>query len=107
MYPISPVEVLGSRYSCPRALLWRFEGLRAAAMLGHERVDHGPCDADPGRERREVVYLIPAGVFYLLRVHSKLAASVIGSKPNHQRVRERPRLASKVSHVRDLNPDLL
>src|SRR5215212_7622613 len=76
-------------------------------MLGHERVDHGPRDADPGRERREVVHPIPAGVLYLLRVHSKLAAGIIGGKPDHERVRERPRLAPEVPHVRDLDPDLL
>src|SRR5215208_4793816 len=64
-------------------------------------------DAYLGRQFWEVVCDIPAGVLDLTGFRSQVATRVICGKGDHERVRERPRLAPEVPDVRDLDPDLL
>src|SRR5215204_2956493 len=80
---------------------------RVVAMLTYEVVYHCAGDAYLGRQLREVVCGVPAGVFDLTGFRSQVATRIICGKADHERVRERPRLAPEVPDVRDLDADLL
>ena len=55
----------------------------------------------PGGIVRQRVAPVPAGVDDLGRVELELAGHVAGAEPDHQAVRERPRLAAPVADVAD------
>src|SRR5262249_43388568 len=71
------------------------------------RVDQAARDAELRRNERQVVLSEPAGVEQLLLVDPDLAVCVPRREADHQRMRERPRLAAEVADVCDLDPDLL
>src|SRR5215211_6382953 len=76
-------------------------------LLFYKVLYHGAGDAYFGRQVWEVVCGVPAGVFDLTGFRSQVATLVICGKGDHERVRERPRLAPEVPDVRYLDPDLL
>src|SRR5919112_3784229 len=81
--------------------------LRVETLLSYEVVYHGAGDAYPGRQSRQVICSVPAGVFDLAGLWVQISTHVICRKADHERVRERPRLAPEVPDVRDLDTYLL
>ena len=75
--------------------------------LGEPAVDELAGDGDAGRDHRQVVAPVPVGLGDLGRIARDLTGLVVGTEPDHQAVRERPRLAALVAGVGHGHADFL
>src|SRR4051794_26316452 len=85
----------------------------SAELAGHPAVDDVPGDRDGRRQRlragarAQLLPAEPAGLLDLVVVDPQLLLGRPGDEAEHQRLRERPRLAGDVADVGDGDPDLL
>src|SRR5580698_1852090 len=75
--------------------------------LGYPSVDELARNAQPRRYRRQGVRSEPARLDDLYPVDANVAAGVVRGEPDHQRMREGPRLASEIPDASHLDADLL
>src|SRR5215468_11784881 len=79
------------------------------AHLPNCRVDQSASDTDSSRQTRQIFNIFdvePARVLDFGIVDPDFSAPVLGEERDHERVRERPWLASEVAHVSHPDADL-
>src|SRR5262249_36542072 len=80
------------------------------AHLPNCRIDQPASDADSSRQTRQIFNIFdvePARVLDFRAVDPNFSAGVLGEERDHERVRERPRLAGEVPHPAHAHADLL
>src|SRR5438874_7018656 len=81
--------------------------VRSFNQLLTNRVDQSSSDRDSARKFRQLQYIEPLCVLDFPGLRRDLAAAQLGDERDHQRMRERPRLARDVADVRDEDTDIL
>src|SRR5688572_33386114 len=97
----------GERKGTQWRLPARLPGLELNLVLVGVAVDQLAGDAEWRGNARQGVRREPSRILDLVPVDLDLARCVLGGESEHQRVRERPRLAGEVLDPADLDPDFL
>src|SRR5438874_7643969 len=81
--------------------------VRSFNQLLTNRVDQSSSDRDSARKFRQLQYIEPLRVLDFARLWRDLARAPLGDERDHQRMRERPRLAREVADAADAHADFL